>query len=529
MLGTTVSRYRIEEKIGEGGMGVVYCAIDLTLNRPVALKFLSHMSADEERRRRFQYEAEAASSLNHPHILSVFEVGTHQGQPYMVTEFVGGSTLREWVQQCSPSVKQLLETLVPVAEALATAHEAGLVHRDVKPANVLVAKAGYAKLADFGLAKMSSLASRSGTVATQTVTSPGIVVGTVAYMSPEQTAGSTVDHRSDIFSFGVMTYEMLCGVRPFAGATDIDVLHAIQRVAPPPITHHRRDLPPELSIAIEKAIEKDVVAGMHPIWSPDGQRLAYNEAVPGDPIFVAGPDGSSARKVFDATPGIHNHFLAWSADGTGVYAARGYLPHQMDVWKLPVEGIGGAPIRLTNHNARVSSPAVLDSQTLLYIATAPDSADQTLFALDLPSGVSRRITFGVQQYTSVSVGGDFNARRLALTVANPTSQVWTIPISDQVLDDSAATRVPVSTANAHGPRFVKGAIVYRSSRGGPEGLWKADNERATELWKATQGGLTTAPAVSPDGRSIAVVVRYQDRATPLTRSGHLTHGAAALD
>ena len=212
MLDPTVSHYRIEELIGEGGMGVVYRAHDLTLNRAVAVKFLSLMAADGDRRRRFQFEAEAASSLNHPHILSVFEVGTHDGKPYFVTEFVHGSTLREWVRQVTPSVLQAVaRTLVPVAEALATAHQAGLVHRDIKPENVLVAKAGYGKLADFGLAKVVDTSAASA-ASTATVTVPGVVLGTVAYMSPEQAAGATVDHRSDIFSFGVMTYQRCCVV-----------------------------------------------------------------------------------------------------------------------------------------------------------------------------------------------------------------------------------------------------------------------------------------------------------------------------
>ena len=690
MLGSTVSHYRIEELIGEGGMGVVYRAHDLTLNRAVAVKFLSLMAADGDRRRRFQFEAEAASSLNHPHILSVFEVGTHDGKPYLVTEFVHGSTLREWVRQVSPSVRQLLEALVPVAEALATAHQAGLVHRDIKPENVLVAKAGYAKLADFGLAKVVDTASAASTA---TVTVPGVVLGTVAYMSPEQAAGAPVDHRSDIFSFGVMTYEMLCGVRPFGGETDIDVLHAIQRVPPAPLADHRRDLPPELAVAIEKALEKEpvdryqsmremvvdlkralkarpassaetaaspiarqsvsprrrvwlyaailvaaaavvvalvprpradpatrletllvgatskrltdfertefdaaisadgklvafvsdrdgpfdilltqigsghfsnltnggsdglfetdvrtvgftpdgtniwvrthqpdgqittiarsvfggtphlLVPGTHPTWSPDGRTLAYHQSIPGDPIWIADADASNARQVTHDPTGIHNHYLAWNGDGTGVYAARGYLPYQMDIWRLSTDSSGAAPVRLTHHNARVSYPALLDPNTLLYIATAADSAEQTLYALDLPSRVSRRITFGADQYTSVSVGGAPDSRRLAVTVVNPTSEIWTIPITDAPVDATAGSRVPVSTANAHGPRFANGAILFRSSRGGPEGLWKSDQGRATALWRASEGGLTSAPAVSRDGRSIAVVVRNQDRAT----------------
>jgi Tol biopolymer transport system component len=258
---------------------------------------------------------------------------------------------------------------------------------------------------------------------------------------------------------------------------------------------------------------RPLIVGMHPTWSQDGGKLAYHQSISGDPIFVADPDGANGRRVVDPSPGIHNHFLLWTADGKGVYAARGYMPYQMDLWRLAVDSAATAPARLTHHNARVSFPALLDANTLLYIATAADSADQTLFALDLPSGISRRIMFGVDQYTSVSVGGPPGNRRLALTADNPTSEIWTIPITAGITNDEAATPIKVSTAKAHGPRYANGAIVYRSSRGGPESLWKTDQGRATELWKAPQGGLTAAPAVSLDGRSIAVVVRNQDRAT----------------
>lgn len=191
MVGKTISHYRIEEKLGEGGMGVVYRAIDLSLSRSVAIKFLSADVGDEPRRRRFQQEAQTASSLNHPHILTVFEGGEIDGQQYLVTEFIDGYTLREWARRTQPSAKQMVELMIGIADALATAHRAGIVHRDIKPENILVAKAGYAKLADFGLAKV--LEADRGTSEEATVTAgptlPGAVLGTVAYMSPEQAAG----------------------------------------------------------------------------------------------------------------------------------------------------------------------------------------------------------------------------------------------------------------------------------------------------------------------------------------------------
>src|SRR5271170_6264677 len=215
--------YRIESILGEGGMGVVYRAIDTKLNRSVAVKVISGEWADAAARRRFQREAQTASSLNHPHILTVHDAGELDGRQYLVTELVDGGTLRDWARTEKRTWGQIVELLVGVADGLAAAHDAGILHRDVKPENVLVAKNGYAKLADFGLAK---LADGSDGKVTRTLTEHGtrrgLAIGTIAYMSPEQAAGKTLDARSDIFSFGVVLYEMLSGRRPFSGASDLE-------------------------------------------------------------------------------------------------------------------------------------------------------------------------------------------------------------------------------------------------------------------------------------------------------------------
>ncbi len=240
-------------------MGVVYHAQDLSLNRPVAIKFLSSQVADEERRRRFQQEAQTASSLNHPHILTVFEAGTHEGQQYLVTEFIDGWTLREWARREKPSPRQIVDLLIGVADGLAVAHQAGIIHRDIKPENILVSKNGYAKLVDFGLAKVLEQAPADGDARTVSslATRAGVIMGTVAYMSPEQAAGKPVDARSDIFAFGVVLYELLAGARPFTGQSDIEVLNAILHATPRPLAEMQADLTAELRIVVEKALEKD--------------------------------------------------------------------------------------------------------------------------------------------------------------------------------------------------------------------------------------------------------------------------------
>ena len=254
-LGTLIGVYRIEASLGEGGMGTVFRALDTKLNRPVAIKVLSDHLADANARRRFQREAQMVSSLNHPHILTVYDVGEFEGRQYIVTEFVDGGTLRDWAKVEKRTWRQIVELLTGVSDGLAAAHAAGILHRDIKPANILVAKNGYAKLADFGLAKTTESPAGDATrTLTEGHTRPGMVVGTVAYMSPEQASGNPLDARSDIFSFGIVLYELLAGKRPFAGATELEVLKTIIHGHPEPLT---ADVPQPVRGVVEKALEKD--------------------------------------------------------------------------------------------------------------------------------------------------------------------------------------------------------------------------------------------------------------------------------
>jgi serine/threonine protein kinase len=255
MVVKTIGDYNVLAKLGEGGMGVVYRALDTNLKRSVAIKFLSDELANPAARRRFQREAQTASSLNHPHILTVHGAGEFEGRQYLVTELVDGGTLRDWTKAHTRSWRQIAELLTGVADGLAAAHAAGILHRDIKPENILVTRSGYAKLADFGLARLDEpAASDQGPTITELRTRPGAVLGTVAYMSPEQASGHRVDARSDIFSFGIVLHEALGGQRPFSGATDPDVLHAIIHRPATPLPGH---VPVPLRLLVEKALEKD--------------------------------------------------------------------------------------------------------------------------------------------------------------------------------------------------------------------------------------------------------------------------------
>src|SRR5579871_2609025 len=254
--GFQIGQYKIESLLGQGGMGVVYRAQDTRLNRPAAIKVLSSDLADAAARRRFQREAQMASALNHPHILTVYDADEFEGRQYLAMEFVDGTTLKGWARAEKRTWRQIAELLTGVADGLAHAHAAGILHRDVKPENILVAKNGYAKLADFGLAKLLDRGSGEDTSRTVTLeaTQPGMAVGTIAYMSPEQASGRPVDARSDIFSFGVLLHELLAGQRPFRGVSDLEVLQAILHGEPARLSV---EVPAALRSISEKALEKD--------------------------------------------------------------------------------------------------------------------------------------------------------------------------------------------------------------------------------------------------------------------------------
>src|SRR3954470_252305 len=252
------AHYQILSQIGSGGMGEVYLADDTKLGRKVAIKFLNEQfSKDEALLNRFVQEAKAASALNHPNILTVYEVGEHAGTHYISTEFIDGETLRERMKH-RLSFDETLSITVQTAEALAAAHQAGIVHRDIKPENIMVRSDGYVKVLDFGLAKLTEIESADGEEQTRKLvkTHPGVVMGTATYMSPEQARGKPTDARSDVFSFGIVLYEMLTGKVPFAGETMTDVMSSIISSEPQPITSLAPHLPRELQRIVQKTLKK---------------------------------------------------------------------------------------------------------------------------------------------------------------------------------------------------------------------------------------------------------------------------------
>jgi serine/threonine protein kinase len=260
MIGRRLGHFEILSLLGEGGMGAVYKARDTHLDRLVALKVLPHdKMADEERKRRFSHEAKAASALNHPNIVTIYDIAADDGIDFIAMEYVEGRTLEALLHAGSLPVPEAVKYARQIADGLAAAHSAGILHRDLKPANIMVRDNGLVKLLDFGLAKLADPTDTSESQATRTLalTRVGTVMGTVAYMSPEQAEGKRLDFRSDIFSFGVVVYEMLAGKRAFAGDSEASVVASLLRDEPRPIPELRADVPQELEHLVTRCLRKD--------------------------------------------------------------------------------------------------------------------------------------------------------------------------------------------------------------------------------------------------------------------------------
>src|SRR5437867_3384317 len=251
LIGAAILHYRVLDRIGAGGEGIVYKAEDTRLSRFVALKFLKDAARDAESVERFQREPRAASALNHPGICTVYDIGAYRGEPFIAMEYLEGKTLKDHIATRCLSIKEILDISIEISDALAAAHNKALVHRDIKPANIFITGEGRVKVLDFGLARPVHVEDAV------TVTRTGQVMGTVQYMSPQQALGEKLDHRTDIFSLGIVIHEMVAGVPAFTGANATQIVDRILHAEPEPLGRFWSDVPPALQEIIRKCLEKD--------------------------------------------------------------------------------------------------------------------------------------------------------------------------------------------------------------------------------------------------------------------------------
>jgi Tol biopolymer transport system component len=663
-------------------MGEVYRARDPRLGREVAIKVLpAGYSTDSERLRRFEQEARATAALNHPNILTVFDIARQDESPYIVSELLEGETLRDKLQRGELAVKKAIDYALQITRGLSAAHERGIFHRDLKPENIFVTRTGQVKILDFGLAKLAMPESEaagglSTTLTIEARTAEGVLLGTMGYMSPEQLRGQPGDARSDVFSFGVVFYEMLSGRRAFHGKTSADTISATLKEDPPDLMMMGRDVPPMLERIVRHCLEKDplarfqssrdvefalessstisssavlavtpaghrkiwlvaaaltvaavlLVAGFavwmgfnrsrkatqNPLsdaqftpltnlqgagtdpaispdgkfvafisdrsgtfdiwliqatggslanltqgrlgdaraplralgfsgdgsevwsagtperrlmlwplmsgaphnfleeraaevaWSPDGARLVYHKAEPGDPTFVADYNGANQHQIVQNEPGLHNHYPIWSKDGRWIYFVRGRpATREMDLWRILPSG--GTAEQLTHLNTDIAYPTPIDERTVLFVAHNEDGAGPWLWAFDAETRTSRRVSSGLEEYAALSATAD--GRRLAANVVNPTINLWSVPITGSVAEERQVEAFPLPTVRAQAPRFGGGSLFYLSSRDGADGLWGLRDGQALEIWRGEKGAFHSPPAVSADGKRIAFALR----------------------
>ena len=502
LIGRILSHYRIVERLGRGGMGVVYKAEDTRLERAVALKFLpEELAHDPQALERFKREAKAASALNHPNICTVYDIGEDHGRAFIAMEFLDGQTLRERIAQGTVPIDHLVHWGIEIADALDAAHTKGIVHRDVKPANIFITTRDHPKILDFGLAKQSAGAWNLGASAMPTattdafLTSPGVALGTMAYMSPEQARGEELDWRSDLFSFGMVLYEMATGRPAFRGQTTALLHDAILNRAPKPMRELVPEVPAELERIVDKALEKDRKLRYQSAaeMRADLQRLRRDTET-GRTAAVAAPPATAKRgpSTFFWIAGISAALLLVAAvAGLRYFHNSATAPKSAGAWE-----------QLTFFTDSAVYPALSPDGRLLTFIHGENTffGPGQIFVKLLPSGDPIQLTRDKTQKLSPVFSPD--GTRIAYSVVDPWD-VWTVPVmggEPQLLVRNASSLTWID----NGKR-----LLFSEIKGGLHmGLVSTDEARGQlrDIYlPLSERGMVHHSYLSPDGKSILIV------------------------